>query len=249
MTEPHPALNLFLKRLLLRSPLTEEERQAILSMRVVPAQALPNVDIVPPGHRVTYSCLVSEGMAGRFGQLRSGTRQITAVHIPGDMCDLHSVMLPRVEWALQALSAPLSFLRVPHEELLRVSRGYPAIGEAFWRDCVADASVLAQWVVNVGRRDALMRAAHLLCEVGFRMEKAGLGTRTAFELQATQSHIADALGITPVHMNRVIRSLRRQGMINWIGRAVEILDWDRLARAAEFDPGYLEYGHQRSPAE
>ncbi|WP_022681730.1 Crp/Fnr family transcriptional regulator [Sphingobium bisphenolivorans] len=244
MTQSHPALQLFLKRLLVRSPLTEDEQQAILSMRTIAAQASPNIDIVPPGETVRHSCLVSEGMAGRFGQLRSGVRQITAVYIPGDMCDLHSVMLPRVEWALQALSAPLSYVKVPHEELLGVSRRYPAIAEAFWRDCVADASVLAQWVVNVGRRDALMRASHLLCETAMRMELAGLGTRAEFELQATQAHIADALGITPVHMNRVIRLLRQQGLISWTGRTIHILDWQGLAQCAEFDPGYLELGHQ-----
>lgn len=237
---PHPALQLFLNRLLLRSALAEEERQAILSMRVHPAQVSPNVDIVPPGRLVTYSCLVAEGLAGRFGQLPSGLRQITAMYIPGDMCDLHSAMLPRVEWALQALSAPLAYLKIPHEELLRVSRAHPRVAEAFWRDCVVDASIIAQWVVSLGRRDATARTAHLLCEMALRLECAGQGSREAFELKATQAHIADALGITPVHMNRVVRGLRLQGVLSWTGRTIRVLDWDGLVRIASFDSGYLE---------
>ncbi|AJR25961.1 MULTISPECIES: Crp/Fnr family transcriptional regulator [Sphingobium] len=237
---PHPALQYFLNRLLIRSPLTEEERQAILSMRFHLAQVSPNVDIVPPGHLVTYSCLVAEGLAGRFGQLPNGMRQITAMYIPGDMCDLHSAMLPRVEWAVQALSAPLTYLKIPHEELLRVSRAHPRVAEAFWRDCVVDASIIAQWVVSLGRRDAAARTAHLLCEMALRLECAGQGSRTAFEFKATQAHIADALGITPVHMNRVVRWLRQQGVLSWTGRTIRVLDWDGLVRIASFDGGYLE---------
>ncbi|HUD93364.1 MAG TPA: Crp/Fnr family transcriptional regulator [Sphingobium sp.] len=226
---------------MLRSRLTEEERHAILSMRGQVAQALPNRDIVPPGKLVQHSCLVAEGLAGRFSQLPDGMRQITAIYLPGDMCDLHSAMLPRVEWALQALSAPLTYLKIPHEELLRVSRTHPAVAEAFWRDCVVDASVIAQWLVSLGRRSAIARAAHLLCEMALRVESAGLGTRAAFDFPATQLHIADGLGITAVHMNRVIRSLRQRGALAWTGRSVSILDWDALAHIGSFDDGYLEF--------
>ncbi|AEG50590.1 putative transcriptional regulator, Crp/Fnr family [Sphingobium chlorophenolicum L-1] len=241
MTAPHPALRLFLRRLSLRSRLTEEEQRAILAMRGHVGQALPNRDIVPPGHRVDHSCLVAEGLAGRFGQLPDGMRQITAIYIPGDMCDLHSAMLPRVEWALQALSAPLTYVKIPHGELLRVSRAYPAVAEAFWRDCVVDASIIAQWVVSLGRRSAVARAAHLLCEMALRIESAGQGTRTTFDFPATQIHVADALGITAVHMNRVVRSLRQRGVLAWTGRTIRILDWDALVHIGSFDEGYLEF--------
>ena len=195
---------------------------------------------MPPGHLVSYSCLGAEGLAGRLGRLPNGLRQITAMYIPSNMCDLHSAMLPRVEWALQALSAPLTFLKIPHEELLRVSRTYPRVAEAFWRDCVVDASVIAQRVVSLGRRDAAARTAHLLCEMALRPECAGQGSRTVFEFKATQAHVTDALGITPVHMNRVVRGLRQQGVLSWTGRTIRILDSDGLARIASFDSGYLE---------
>jgi CRP-like cAMP-binding protein len=126
--------------------------------------------------------------------------------------------------------------------LRRVAKEYPAIAEAFWRDCVVDASILSQWVVNVGRRDARMRLAHLLCEVAVRMEQAGLGNRAAFELNVTQTQLADALGLTSVHVNRVLQALRREGLIATRSREVRILDWDRLAALGEFDGVYLETG-------
>ncbi|MEK7342270.1 MAG: Crp/Fnr family transcriptional regulator [Pseudomonadota bacterium] len=240
MPNGHPAFRPFLRRLLQRSVLNEEEQQAILSLNGREVEIEPHRDIVRPGELTDFSCLVVSGMAARFGQLRDGQRQITAIHVPGDMCDLYSLMLPKVEWALQALSARLTIVKVAHRDLLELVRTYPAIGEAFWRDTTADGSIVAQWVVSVGRRDARMRTAHLFCEIGVRMERAGLGRRTDFDLPAIQTQLADALGMTPVHMNRVIRSLRQDGLLILKGREVQIPDWDALAATGQFDGGYLE---------
>jgi len=154
------------------------------------------------------------------------------------MCDLHSLVAPKVSWALQALSATV-ILRVPHRELRQLARTYPAIAEAFWRDCAVDASVLSQWVVNVGRRDAECRLAHLFCEMAVRMERAGLGTRAAFRIEATQSQLGDALGLTPVHINRTFQALRAKGLIATEGRVIRIRDWQELVDLADFDEAYL----------
>jgi CRP-like cAMP-binding protein len=231
----------FLNRLLDRSALNEQEQEAILSLNGQPSQARANVDIVSPGEITSHSCLVVDGLAGRFGQLFDGRRQITSFHVPGDMCDLHSVVFPKVGWSLQAITTT-TILRVRHQDLRRVAREYPAIAEAFWRDCVVDASILSQWVVNVGRRDARMRLSHLLCEMGVRMEQAGLGTRTQYELHVTQAQLGDATALTPVHINRTLQSLRRNDLVAAKSHEVHILDWGRLACVGEFDEGYLEIG-------
>lgn len=240
MRTEHPGFQPFVRKLLQRSILNEEERHAILSLNGREMVIEPHRDIVSPGQLTDSACLVISGMAARFGQLRDGHRQITAIHIPGDMCDLYSLMLPKVEWAIQALSAPVTILRVPHSELRSITRSYPTIAEAFWRDCVADSVIMSQWLINVGRRDARVRTAHLFCELGIRMEKAGLGTRRSFELPVVQSQLADALGMTPVHMNRIMRALRADGLIVVRGRQIEIPDWDATTTAAGFDDGYLE---------
>lgn len=229
----------FLNRLLKRSKLSFEEQEAILNLKGHATQARAHIDIVSPGELTTHSCLVLDGMVGKFGQLLDGRRQITAFHVAGDMCDLHSVMVAKVGWSMQALTTT-TMLKISHQDLLGLARTYPAIGEAFWRGCVVDASILSQWVVNVGRRDAHMRLAHLLCEMGVRLEQAGLGTRTRFELHVTQSQLADALGLTPVHLNRVMQTLRQEGLIATQHREIQIACWDHLARVGDFDEGYLE---------
>lgn len=235
------ALRRFLARLLCRSPLDGEEQQAILSLGGRSYEVAPRVDVVTLGETVDYACLVEKGMAARFDQMRNGLRQITAFHIPGDMCDLHSVVAPTAAWGIAALTHS-TIVRVPHSRLLELVETYPGIALAFWRDGIADASILAKWVGNLGRQDARSRLAHVICEFGVRMEEAGLGSRTAFDLQLTQEQLADAMGLTPVHVNRTLQRLRSEGLLSFLNRRVEIPDWQRLVAVAEFDPAFLLLG-------
>ena len=231
----------FVTKLLLRSQLSGEEQEAILRLNCRATQVRARTDIVSPGETVDHACLVAQGLVARFDQMLDGDRQITSFYIPGDMADLHSVVSPAAAWGITALS-PATVVRVPHKELLEVARAYSAIMLAFWRDTVADGSVLAKWVGNLGRQDARARLAHVLCEIGIRMELAGLGTRTAFELDATQDQLADALGLTAVHVNRTLQRLRAERAVMTRGHVVEVLDWPRLADIAEFDPDFLLLG-------
>lgn len=228
----------FLDKLLSHSELGGAERQAILE---VPAQAVQiqgNRDFVRLGERTDHSCFVVAGLVGRFGQNREGSRQICAVHIPGDMVDLHNVVVPRACSALQAL-AVTTILRVPHGALRAAARLYPALAEAFWRECVLDAAIMAEWVVNVGRRDARARLAHLICEIACRVRGPGDKSGCIIPFPATQVHIADMTGLTPVHVNRSLQHLRGEGLIELQARMIHIFDWDRLTRIGDFDPQYL----------
>lgn len=235
------ALQLFLNRMCNRSMLTGEETEAMLNLpgRVLAMPA--RTDIVRLGETTDHACLIVDGLAGRFAQVIDGRRQITALHIPGDMCDLHSVVTPRVSWALQTLG-PATIMRIPHRALRQIARDFPTLAEAFWRDCSVDASILSQWVVNVGRRDARSRVAFLLCEMALRMETAGLGSRANFRLEATQMQIGDATGLTAVHVNRVYQLLRSSGALTIRGPEIRILDWQALVDIADFDPDYLHFG-------
>jgi CRP-like cAMP-binding protein len=233
----------FLQKLLSHSALNAEEQQAILGLPVRPFQVRANADIVRLGETVDHACLVFEGLVGRFEQTHEGQRQITSLHVPGDMVDLHSVVVPRSSSALQALSTT-TVLRVPHAELRRLAETFPGIGRAFWRECSVDAAILSQWVANVGRRNAQARLAHLLCEMAILMEAAGLGSRSCFRLEATQTHLADALGLTSVHVNRTLKGLKDTGVVSIEGRNVHIENWDALTRLGDFDAAYL---HLRRP--
>ena len=237
---PQRALQRFLDRLLQRSVLNCEEQEAILSLGGYARDYDAHSDIVSPGEVVTVSCLVARGLAGRFDQMRNGERQITSFYIPGDMCDLHSVVAPKARWSITAISRSTA-IHIPHDAIRSAAIRYPAIALAFWRDGTVDASILAKWVGNLGRKDAVARVAHLFCEIGVRTEHAGIGTRTEFQLAATQEQLADAAGITAVHMNRMLQELRGQRLLSFQGGNVEVGDWERLAAAAEFDPAYLMF--------
>lgn len=235
-----PNLQRFLDRLTSRSVLSHEEQQAILSLPGHAEQIAANRDFVPLGQRVDHACLIIAGIVGRFEQNWDGARQITAFHLPGDMCDLHSVVQPVRTSALQALSVT-TILRVPHLAIRAVAARYPAVAEALWRDCMVDAAILAEWIVNVGRRDARARIGHLLCETATRLGAvAGDSNDIVFDLPVTQTHLADATALTPVHVNRTLQSLRGEALVDWHQRVVRLPRWDALVELSEFDPAYLQ---------
>jgi len=227
----------FLDRLTRHSSLAPEARHAVLAL---PAQAIDiaaNRDIVQLGEAVDHACLVAEGLAARFHQDAEGARQITAIHIPGDMADLHSVTQPVGAAALQALGTA-TILRVPHGALRGLAARHPSIMEAFWRDGAVDAAILSQWVVNVGRRKARARTAHLFCEMATRCG-AGGSSGVAFRFPVTQAHLADALSLTPVHVNRTLMGLRQDHVLTVRRQHVTVHDWPALAGIAGFEPAYL----------
>lgn len=232
------ALERFLRRLLLRSSLTAEEQRAILSADCEVLRPAAHRDLVIPGAKVDFSLLVGGGLAGRFDQMADGRRQITALHIPGDMCDLHSVPVPIPGWGISALTNS-TIVKVPHSHLRQIATRYPAIADAFWRDTIVDGSVLSKWVSNLGRRSGESRLAHMYCEMGMRMELAGLGTRDRFELAVTQAQVADVLGLTAVHVNRLLQALRKHGVVRTDGATVFVDDVPKLEAIADFDPAYL----------
>lgn len=234
-----PNLQPYLDRLTSRSVLTEEEQQAVLHLAGHAEQVNSNRDFVPLGERVDHVSLVVAGIVGRFDQNGEGRRQITAMHIPGDICDLHSVVQPQATSALQALSVA-TILRVPHSAIRSAAARYPALAEAFWRDCTVDAAILAEWVVNVGRRNAKTRVAHLLCEMASRLRAHTGENDFVFDLPVTQAQLAEATALTAVHVNRTLQSLRADGLVEWHQRVVRLPRWDALVDRAEFDPAYLQ---------
>jgi CRP-like cAMP-binding protein len=232
------ALQLFVKRLASRSVLTDEEVSALLGLNGQIKEIAAHTDFVGIGEQVDHSCLVIDGLVGRFGQNKNGARQITCLHIPGDMADLPSVVNPKSEWALGSL-ASTTVLRIPHTELRRLAAKHPGVAEAFWRDCVADGSIFSEWVVNVGRRDALSRLAHVFCEMAVRCEYAGLGDKRSFPLPITQTDLGDATGLTGVHVNRTLKELRTRSIVELRAGTVTIQDWEQLVSVADFDAGFL----------
>lgn len=234
---PGGALAPWIRRLRLRTRLSNEELAALGELPFEKRTHDTNRDFVRLGEHVTHACVIVSGLAGRFDQTASGARQITALHIPGDAADLHSVPVPLSANALQAL-ARTEVAHVPHVPLRALVADYPNIALAFWRDCVVDAAILSKWSLNLGRASARQRIAHLLCELSIRYAAIGRDGQR-FEFPATQVHIGDATGLTNVHVNRVIRELGEAGLARARGGRVEILNLAGLAKQGDFDASYL----------
>lgn len=222
----------------MRSELGEIERRALLALPCDVLDVGANRDFVRLGELTSHACLVIHGLVGRFAQTADGARQITALHIPGDMVDLHSVVAPAATSALQAIGRA-TVVRVPHTALIERAHDLPALARAFWRDCVVDAAILATWVINVGHRPASARVAHLICEMAVRNAAIGLARGSTFPFLLTQSQLGETTGMTAVHVNRMVGQLRDRGVLNWNARMIDILDWQRLRELAGFDPLYL----------
>ncbi|MEP7316692.1 MAG: Crp/Fnr family transcriptional regulator [Sphingomicrobium sp.] len=231
-------LERYLRRLEQRSNLTDEEREGVLALPFDLVSRAARYDLVRPGQRVEAACLVVDGMAGRFEQFGDGGRRTTALYIAGDMCDLHSVAIPTAGWGINAL-ADATIALVPHRALKDVADRYPAVARAFWRDTVVDAAVLSKWVGVLSRLPARERIAHLLCELMVRFDVAGLRAGDRIDLALTQEQVGEMLGISAVHVQRIVRNLRSEGKITTGRGAIRIEDVVALRRMSEFDDQYL----------
>ncbi|MCC2977040.1 Crp/Fnr family transcriptional regulator [Sphingomonas sp. PL-96] len=232
------SLRLFLGKLAAHTDLTAEQERAVLALPAAPKRIAANREIIRLGERVDYACLVAEGVVSRFAQLEDGRRQLITFHIAGDMANLFSLALPAAPGALLAASATTIF-QIPHGALRDLTADYPILAAALWRDCIIDGNIVAQRLVNIGRRTARGRVAHLLCELALRYRAIGEVRDGRFPLAITQELMADALGLTAVHVNRSLKVLRDEGLAQISRSEVQIHDWDGLVEAAEFDPDYL----------
>jgi CRP-like cAMP-binding protein len=157
----------------------------------------------------------------------------------GEAVDLQNSLLGTADHSVQMLSAG-TIAMIPREEIQRIAFERPAVGKAMWLDTLVDGSIFREWIANIGRRDARTRIAHLLCELSLRLKVAGLGQQTGYEMPLTQEQIADATGLTPVHVNRSIKSLEADKLIERSNpRSITIGDWRKLADFGDFNSHYL----------
>ncbi len=221
-----------------RFPLEADDRDALLGLPNMVRRVVAGAHIVRDGDRPEHCTALVSGFAYRHKITGEGGRQIMSVHIRGDFLDLQNSLLPVADHNVQALSAAeVAF--IPREAIRELAMQRPAVAAALWFDTLVDASVFREWVVNVGRRDARTRVAHLLCEFFARLEAAGLASDHRYDLPMTQEQLADAVGLTSVHVNRVLRQLGEEGLIKRERRDIVILDWDRMRHVAGFNDRYL----------
>jgi CRP-like cAMP-binding protein len=225
-------------------PLDDEDIEAVLALPHRLLSFRPQEYIVREGDQPQHSCLILSGFAFRHKVAGNGGRQIFSIHMKGDLADLQNSLLRTADHNLQALTHAEVAL-IPVDAIQDIAFARPAIGRAMWYETLVDASVFREWTLNVGRRDARTRTAHMLCEFSYRLEAAGLGERCDYELPMTQEQLADALALTSVHVNRTLKALEEDGLIARSNRAVRIEDWPRLAEAGDFQSNYLHLAEEQ----
>lgn len=228
----------FLERLLCSSELSSEECELVLGLPARQASFEARRDIVRMGDERNHSILVLDGVVGRFMQNVRGERQLTALHLAGEMADLDAVVRPGIMYGLEALSSA-TIAQVPHDALRAAARRHSAIAEAFWRESATDVINLSRWALHLGRGTARSRLANLLCELAVRMGSVD-DPKLEFPLPLTQEQFADATGLTSVHVNRTLKSLREEGIATFKSREVRITNWQKLADMGEFSLAELK---------
>ncbi|RUR43593.1 Crp/Fnr family transcriptional regulator [Vreelandella populi] len=218
--------------------LTDDERQGIQGLPIQIKEFKTNQAIVQEGDCPSQCCMVLEGATCTYKMTIEGKRQILALHVPGDMPDLQSLHLKVLDINIASISTcKLGFIQ--HTDLRGLCERYPRLTAAFWRETLVHASIFREWLLNNGQRESYIRIAHLICELAVRLNAVGLVQDDSFKMPATQAELADATGVTPVHMNRVIKALRADGLISNKQSKITIPSWERLKEAGEFDSLYL----------
>jgi len=218
--------------------LDDGDRQAVHTLDHRIETVAANHLLAAEGDIAAECFLLVDGYACRYKETSLGGRQILSFHLAGDLLNLQRLFLDRTDHSIQAIS-PATVARIPTAALRRIMADHPRVAEALWRDTLIEASIAREWILNVGRRTATARIAHLLCEFAARREAAGLGPPQRFELPMTQEQIGDATGLTAVHVNRKLHDLEEAGVIARLRREWTIADWHRLRRIGDFDPAYL----------
>lgn len=230
--------DLLIARLQSHVALSDAERQGLAALpsqlRAVTARNQTLAGRFTDGH----VHMIADGFACRYRDLPDGRRQILSLLLPGDLIDLRNFVLGGLQPAVATIS-PVSVLAIPNANLFRLLEEHPKITTALWSTTLVEESISREWLVSIGKRSAIERMAHLLCEIYLRMGAVGRNQGKQFPLPLTQSELADVLGLSTVHVNRTLQELRRTEQIAFQSGAVEIFDFDALAEQGIFSPGYL----------
>jgi CRP-like cAMP-binding protein len=237
--------NLLARKLEGFAKLSDEDRSLLNGLISKTRKVAARTDLIKEGEAPDDVHLILEGFACRYKFQPSGARQIMAYLVPGDFCDLHVFILREMDHSIATLSRCL-VVDIPRPKVLEMTKR-PALAQALWWATLVDEATLREWLVNVGGRPAEQRLAHLLCELWLRLRAVGLTSDGSYELPVTQAELADTTGLSTVHVNRVLQSLRGQNLITLKGKHLVIPDVERLMEFSAFNPNYLHLQTNRRP--
>jgi CRP-like cAMP-binding protein len=228
-----------ISRSLSRLGLALPDQRALLAGASQPRHARKDENLVDQGEQTSSLLVLCSGMARAVRTLVDGRQQIVAVFVAGDMLNAGDLPFTQARNSISALT-PAICLSIPLKHVNQVMADNPAIARALWLETAAQSAIQQEWMVWLGRHMAHTRLAHFLCEVSYRLQLSGPGTRDAFEFPLTQRELADTLGLSPVHVNRTLQLLRSQGLIELSRQRLTIRNRAGLYELAEFEPRYLD---------
>jgi CRP-like cAMP-binding protein len=223
------------------APLSDSDRQILDGLTVQDERFNADMDIVSEGMVPRSVFLLKDGMAIRYRSLPDGGRQIMTFIIPGDLCDVHAFLLEAMDHSIGTIT-PVSVAWIPRDSMMDLFSHRPRISAALWWSSLQEEAMLRERIVSLGRRDARGRVAYLLCELLWRHAAVGLTDGETFRLPLTQVKLADTLGLTPVHVNHVLKEFRTHGLITMEQRVLSLLDVKGLQAKAGFNQDYLHLG-------
>ena len=223
-------------------PLDQRDRDLLAGLDLRLKRFAANSEIVRSGTSPSESCFIVAGFAARAQYLADGGRQLDQIHVTGDFVDLHSLHLRQMDHNVIAIGAcDVAF--VSHDELVATMAHSPKLTWLLWQLTVLDGAVARTWMTCLGRRRAEAALAHLICELLTRLRRLGAASDNRFQIPATQTDIADMLGVSTVHVNRSLAELRARRLLTWSRHEVQVLDFERLALIADFDDTYMTPGN------
>ncbi|MES2988108.1 MAG: Crp/Fnr family transcriptional regulator [Pseudomonadota bacterium] len=225
-------------KLALRARIDAGDRAAVMALGWKRRTVTASSYVVREGRPPLRCGFILEGFAYRQKLALDGAREIVAILVPGDLIDLQNLYFTQSDHDVVALTQ-LLIAEVPIVELRALVAGRPAVAAAMWTDTLVEASIYREWLLNIGRRAARTRLAHLLCEFQARLHAVARSEDMEYELPMTQEQLGDTMGLTPVHVNRVLKLLEQDGLVARNKRQIKVLDWDRLRAAADFNDRYL----------
>ena len=226
------------QRLERHTRLRPADRAAIMRLPYSVKQLDRGDYLIREGDRPERCCLLLSGFAYRHKLVGEGARQIVSIHMPGDPVDLQNIFLAVADHNVQMLTAAF-VATIRRDVMAKLVAAFPAAARAMWADTLIDGSIHREWVANVGRRNARTRIAHVLCELAVRQRATGLVEDGTYHLPLTQEQLADATGLTAVHVNRVLKALTLDRVIMRANGSYSVPDWERLVSVGDFDPAYL----------
>jgi CRP-like cAMP-binding protein len=209
-------------------------QQVMARYKVIPSHR----DVVCEGDSPDYTTILLDGYMCRYTTMRDGKRQILSFLVPGDFCDLSGFVERRIDHFVGTLT-PCTVAVIAHRDLGSLVKSHPSIRDALWRETLQDAAIYRAWISNIGRRSAYERLAHLFCEISLRLEAVGMMKKAGYEFMVTQVDLGDALGLSGVHVNRMLQQLRSEDLITFNANTLAIHNWDRLREISGFDSAYL----------